>query len=185
LFNYPRHLVLLGSLTAALAIAGPGGSTGIGGRFARYGALPAAALALCIAGGARPSPPRRLFFVAAAAVLSLATARLGLFGMQAARALGGSGGPVAILASCAALGALSYGALIRVVLEDPGHPGARLGTRPLIVISIGCATATALALAVSRGLHTAGILWLVVSWWFAFSGGLWYADASESHKMPV
>lgn len=172
MFNYPRHFVLLGLFTAALAIAGPRSLTGIGGRFALYGALHAAALALSVAGRAQPSPTRRLGFVAAAALLALATARLGLFGMRAASVLGGSGGPFAILAACAALGALAYGALIRVVLTNPRNAGQRFWVKPLMVSSIGCAAATSLSLAVSRGLHTAGVLWLVAPWWFAFSGGL-------------
>jgi hypothetical protein len=184
LLNYARHFGLLGCFTAALAVAGPRvGLGGIGPQFALYGALHASALALSIVGGSRLSAGRRLLFVALAAILALSTARLGLLGLRVVDGGGGSAGPLAILAVCASLGALAYGTLIRGVLVTPGGSGARLSLRALAATSLGCAAATAASFTVGRGLHAAGSLWLVVPWWFAFSGGLRYTAAQGSHKM--
>jgi hypothetical protein len=172
--QYARHFALLGLLTAALAVAQPiAGSLGIRFEFALYGALHAAALALSMVGGARPSGARRLLFIAAAATLALATARLGLFGLRVVGGLGGSGGPWVILAVCAALGALAYGALIRVVLGTPG--GMVWSRRSVGATSLGCAAAVSACCAAGRGFHTASPLLLVAPWWFALSGGLWLA----------
>ena len=70
MFNFARHFGLLGLFTAALAVAGPRAGPGIGTQFALYGALHAAAVTLSPADGARPSPGRRLLFVAVAAILA-------------------------------------------------------------------------------------------------------------------
>jgi hypothetical protein len=158
---------------------------GIGAQFALYGALHATALTLSVVAGARPSRGRRLLFVAGAAILALATARLGIFGLRAEGAIGGSSGPAAILAACAGLGALAYGALIRAVLKNRAEAARRPKMKPLIGTSLACAAATLVSFAASRGLHASGVLWLVTPWWFAFSGGLWCAAAQESPKMPV
>lgn len=176
---------MLGSFAAALAIAGPRGLAGIGAQFALYGALHATALALSLSGGARLSSGRTLSLVAGAAILALATARLGIFGLHAVSVLGGSAGPFAILAACAGLGALAYGGLIRAVLTDPPEAARRSRMKSLVATSLGCAAATSVSFAAGRGLHASGVLWVVAPWWFAFSGGLWCAAAEESHKMPV
>jgi hypothetical protein len=165
-FDFVRQVGLLAVFTASLAVSGSFSGLGIGARFALIGALHAAALALSIDPAAKPALGRRLLFVAVAAMLALATARLGLFGWQA---VGGATGPGALLAACAALGALAYGASIAAVL------GARLGLVPLGMISLGCAAATWGCFAVSRELHAVSVLWLAVPWWLAFSGGLWCA----------
>jgi hypothetical protein len=171
-------------LTAVLAVAGSrAGPGGIGSQFALYGALHAGALALSIVGGSRLSAGRRLLFVALAAILALSTARLGLLGLHLAGDRAGPAGPWAILAACAGLGALAYGLLIRGVLMNPGDIGGRPSAISLGAISLGCAAATSACLAAGRGLHAAGVLWLVAPWWFAFSGGLWYAGAGESDRM--
>jgi hypothetical protein len=180
LFNYARHFVLLGSFAAALAIAGPRGLAGIGAQFALYGALHATALALSLMGGARLSPGRSLSLVAGAAILALATARLGVFGLHAVSGLGGSAGPFAILAACAGLGALAYGALIRAVLANACNALGRLRMKSLVATSLGCVAATSMSFAASRGLYASGVLWVVAPWWFAFSGGLWCTADHES-----
>jgi hypothetical protein len=183
LLNYARHFGLLGCFTAALAVAGPRAGPGaIAFQFALYGALHAAALALSIAGGVTLAAGRRLLFVALAAILALATARLGLLGLHVVGSAG-SAGPLTILAVCASLGALAYGALIRGVLVTPGGIGAGLTFRSLAVTTLGCAAATPASFAVGRELHAAGVLWLVAPWWFAFSGGLWFADCGRAHRM--
>ena len=186
MLNYARHFGLLGCFTAALAIAGPhAGAGGIGSQFALYGALHAAALALSIGGGAGLAAGRRLLFVALAAILALSTARLGLLGLHVVGGGGGSAGPLAVLAVCASLGALAYGVLIRAVLVTSGGIGAGLSSRSLAAITLGCAAATPASFAVGRELHAAGILWLVAAWWFAFSGGLWFAGRRKGHKIAT
>lgn len=166
MFNYARHFGLLALLATALAIAGP--STGLAAQFALYGALHAVALVLSLRAGGGFAPARRLLFVAIAAMLALSTARLGLFGLHVASGVGGWFGPFAVVAACAALGALAYGALISasMALIDPTS---------LAAISLGCAAATSASFAVTRALHGARVLWLVIPWWFAFSGLLCYA----------
>ena len=69
--------------SAALAIPGWRGQFGIAAQFALFGALHAAALVLSVRACAGMAAGRRLLFVALAALLALATARLGLFGLRA------------------------------------------------------------------------------------------------------
>jgi hypothetical protein len=189
LLNYARHFGLLGCFTAALAVAGSSAGPGsIGSQFALYGALHAAALALSIVGSVGPSIGRRLLFVALAAILALSTARLGLLGLHLVGGVG-SAGPLAILAVCASVGALAYGALLRGVLMTPGDLGTRLSVRALVMTALGCAAVAPASFAVGRELHANGVLWLVTPWWFAFSCGLWVAgwrgahNSRRAHKM--
>jgi hypothetical protein len=165
--NYARHFGLLALFAISLATVGSPAGLGIGARFALYGALHAAALVLAIGAGSGLAPGRRLLFVALAAILALANARLGLFGLHAVSAVGASFGPIALVAACAGLGALAYGALINAVLVS-------FDLSSLAAISFGCAAATCASFAISRALHTAGVLWLAIPWWFAFSALLWY-----------
>jgi hypothetical protein len=191
-FSFARHFSLLVLFGAILLISGPLGGLGIGARFALIGALHAAALALSIGGAAKRSPFRWLVFVAFAATLAMATARLGLLGLEALGALGGAPALCAVLAASAGLGALAYGALINAFLgtargapipSSGARPAAPFGLLPrapfgllaLGVTALGCAAATSLSFAVSRELHAASVLCLAIPWWFALSGGLWYA----------
>ncbi len=181
MFNFKRHFGLL-VLFGAVAIFIPLGGLGIGARFALMGALHAAALALSRVGAAKLPPSRSLVFVAAAALLALATAQLGLLGLEALGALGGAPKLCAVLAASAGLGALAYGALINAVLGTargaPVPPSAArsrapFGLLPLGATALACAAATSLSFAVSRELHAASVLCLAIPWWFALSGGLW------------
>jgi hypothetical protein len=175
MLNYARHFGLLALFAVALATVGSRAGLGIGARFALYGALHAAALVLSIGAGSGLAPGRRLLFVALAAILALANARLGLFGLHAVSAVGGSSGPLAIVAACAGLGALAYGALISAVLENRRSSLVSFDLSSLAATSLGCAAATSASFAVSRALHAANVVWLAIPWWFAFSGLLWYA----------
>jgi hypothetical protein len=185
LLHYARHFGLLGCFTVAIAVAGPrAGPGGIASQFALYGALHAAALVLSIVGASSPSTGRRILFVALAGILALSTARLGL--LLALGVVGGgrgSAGPLAILAACASLGALAYGLLIRGVLATPGGIGAGLSSRALAVTALGCAAAAPASVTVGRELHAAGVLWLVIPWWYVFSCGLWFAGFRRADKM--
>jgi hypothetical protein len=114
-------------------------------------------------------------FIAIAALLSLSTARLGWFGLHALSVIGGSSGYFAVVAACAALGALAYGALISAVLANRGSSLASFDPGALATSALGCAAASCASFAISRALHGTGLLWLAIPWWFAFSGLLWYA----------
>jgi hypothetical protein len=172
LFNYARHFGLLALLGAGLAIARPRAGLGIGAQFALYGALHAAALVLSIRPGAACAPARRILFVALAAALALCNARLGLFGLHAAGEVVGPLGPLAVVAACAASGALAYAALISASL-------VRIDLSSLAAISLGCAAVTACSFAIARAVLGAGVLWLVIPWWFAFSALLRYTECRK------
>lgn len=181
--HYARHFALLGSFTAALAVLAPWRSAGIGAQFALYGALHASAFVLSLTGTSGPSLRRRLLFVAFASILALATARLGLFGLHAASTSGRQAGYLAVPAACAGLGSLAYGLLIDNALLKKIGTGGRLSAKWLGATSLVCAAAISCSAALIRAFHTAGILWLVVPWWFAFSGALGYAGAGWRHKI--
>lgn len=163
MFDGVRHFALLVGLAAALVLAGaPRGATAP--QFALYGALHAAALACSVR--ARPSIARGLLFSAAAALLSVLVAWLGLLTLRAALA------PVAaVVFGAGALGALAYGGLIRRCLAP------RLGARLLPAIALGAAGAALGAFELCRRVHAASGLWLALAWWFALSAGLWWACA--------
>jgi hypothetical protein len=178
MLNYARHFGLLALFAVSLATVGSPAGLGIDARFALYGALHAAALVMAVGSGSGLAPGRRLLFVALAAILALANARLGLFGLHAVSAVGGSIGPLAIVAACAGLGALAYAALINAILANR-RAAERSGLVPfdhssLAATSLGCAAVTTASFAVSRALHSAGVLGLAIPWWFAFSALLWY-----------
>ncbi len=172
-------------IAAALAAAGAQRAIpGIGREFALYGALHAVALVFSVRGAARRCALRGLLFVAGAALLAMSTARLGLYGWHVLSALGAAvrGEPAApgcVLAASAALGALAYGALLRALLMNRSGRGGRFGSRPLGATALGCAAATAASFALCRRFGVGSALWLAIPWWFAFSGGLWWADAGR------
>jgi hypothetical protein len=192
-FNFARHFGLLALFAAGLEISGPLlGGLGIGAQFALFGALHAAALALCIVGTEQLSPSRSLLFVAVAALLALATARLGLLGYRSLGA--GTSALCAVLVASASLGAVAYGGLINAVLGNSrgaaiplsaARPRPTFGLASLGATSLGCAAAMALSVAVSREWQAAGVLALAVPWWFAFSGGLWCAAHRRAVKIAV
>ena len=165
MIDYARHFGLLCVFAAAVAIARPDRlSSGIGSEFALYGALHACALALSIGWGSARSLRRMVLLVAGGAILAMATARLGLYGL---RTIGGhtEAGPAIVVAAAAALGAFAYGTLIRSVRAGPSP-------RALVAISCACAAAAVVALEICRRLQSANALWLVFPWWFVFSAGL-------------
>jgi hypothetical protein len=180
LLHYARHFGLLTLFSAALATPGWRAQLGIAAQFALFGALHAAALVLSIRACAGVAAGRRLLFVALAAMLALATARFGLFGLRALSGAGGWFGPFVVVTVCAGLGALAYGELISGFLANGRSvmaPGgvAPLAVRSLALRSLGCAAATCASFAIGRALHAIDVLWLTIPWWFVFSGLLWYA----------
>jgi hypothetical protein len=180
LLRYARHFGLLTLFSAALATPGSRAQLGIAAQFALFGALHALALVLSIRACAGVAAGRRFLFVAIAAMLALATARLGLFGLRALSGAGGSFGPFAVVAVCAGFGALAYGALISGFLANGRSDMASGDVASLAARSLGCAVATCASFAVSRALHAVDVLWLTIPWWFVFSGQLWYAGRRDA-----
>ncbi len=155
--GFARHFTLLTIATAVLAelLHGPYRVPPDYEYFA-FGALHA----LTIVGALRPSRDilASLLFVGAGAVLSMAVFFIGLF-------VGGLG--VFAFALASAIGAASYGAMLRLLLL-PSIPGKITG-----VLSAGCALATAAAVMLAGSSQFFSLVISVV-WWWAFSGLLWW-----------
>jgi hypothetical protein len=178
LLNYPWHFALLALMAALLAITIPlRPAPGVGLGVAVYGALHAAALVATLK-DRRPGW-RQAAFVVGAAILCVLAARLGIYGLRFVRALPNVEGPLLMLALAAGAGALAYGILIRSVLNFSFPPLLMLLT------SSGCVVATLAAFVTGRSYPGLGGLWLAVAWWFAFSGGLRYAERSGAGAGPT
>jgi len=163
--RYRRHVELIA--TAALAIAAVRSYSvlaPVAFAFAVYGALHAAAVALCLR--PRPAPRRALAFIAAAALLSGSLARLGSAAIPHLAGAGVGAASALVVAASAFAGALGYGVLLRGLLRYP------LAARPLVTIAFVCALAACAALALTRRFPGSGSMWLAILWWLAFSAGL-------------
>ena len=182
-FNHARHVVLLGSLAAALIIAGPRAGSGIALDFALFGVLHASVLALSVVTGDGISPLRRTGFVAASALVAWIVARLALLGWRAAGGLGGSATPFVLVAAASALGALAYALSIRLFLAKRPWAGAS-GMKWLGAAAFGSATAAMAGLGLARTFHGAALSWLAIPWWLAFSSILWCVDADPLRRHP-
>jgi len=168
--HYPRHFMLLAGIAAVLAAASPWRLHGPVASFGLYGALHALTVVLTLR--ALPSLRRRLLFIAIAASLSMLSAAVGLYGSHFIGTLPGTAGPFLLLALSSGFGAASYAVLVRRFWI------AKLSRRSLVSITLGCVLATLVVLTLGILLGTIGSLWLALSWWFAFSTGLWYREAT-------
>jgi len=139
--------------------------------FACYGALHALALVLSL--NARQSAGRSCLFVVAAAALSAMTFHVGMLGTHLLTGLVQNAEPYAALGVAAVTGAVIYGISIRICGLYKLTAGA------LAAISIGCLSASLLALFTLSRFHVLGSWWLAVFWWYAFSGGLWFCDRRQ------
>ena len=166
---YRRHFSLLIGMAVLLAIASRSSTMpGLLGAYALYGAMHASAVALSLR---RSQPMRRMLpFIAAAALLSLSAAYLGMRAAPLAALPLGISGPRAVLAGCSIAGALGYGFLIRALRM------LEIGGSALALIALACALATGAAF--HAGVHSRplGSVSLAIAWWCAFSGGLWVRD---------
>jgi hypothetical protein len=171
--RYRRHVELVA--TAALGIAAVRSFTAhasVPFAFACYGALHAAAVALCLR--PRPAPGRAFAFAAAAALQSGCLARLGLAAMPLLAASDVDAAASLMIAASAFVGALGYGALLRGLLRYA------LGVAPLVTIAFACTLAASAALALTRRFPAGGSTWIAIFWWLAFSGGLCVLAARRS-----
>lgn len=170
-----QHAALLGAailgiiLASSLSVQAP---TALA--FACYGALHAAAVALCL----RPMPTRArsLAFVAAAALLSGSLARLGLLAAPLLANRGVEAAALSVVAVSAFVGALGYGALLSWPLRY------RLPPRRLVMTAFACMVAASAALVLMRRYLVGGSAWLAIPWWIAFSAGL-CAAAGRSARL--
>jgi len=175
-FHYPRHFAALIGLTALLTAANPWLPVhGPMARFGMYGALYSFSLAVAVRA---PEPLwRRFEFIGLGSLLSLSNAIIGIDAARIQSALPGAVGPSLILAVCAGLGAASYVVLVRVVWKVALPPSG------LLSMTLCCMLAALGSLALHLALRADG-LWLAVSWWFAFSLGLWYHDGRKGSGRP-
>jgi hypothetical protein len=167
--NYPRHFSLLTAFAALTCVSSRvsfPGSLSIA--FALYGALHATALIFSL----RVPPPvrRTRLFIATAAVLSAMMFHLGLLGIHLWTQMPEGVGAYVVLGFASVTGALTYGISIRM------FGLYRLKLVMLATISLGCVSASFLALLILSVFPFLGPWWLAVLWWYAFSGGLWYCD---------
>jgi hypothetical protein len=172
-----RHAALLAAAIFGIALARFSGTQApITLAFACYGALHGAAVAICLR--PRPAWGRALAFVAAASVLSVSLARLGLL---AAPLLARSGVEVTallVVGLSAFSGALDSGALFRCLL------GYGLAAGALVMIAVACVFAASAALVLMRQYPVGGSAWLAILWWLAFSGGLCARAGRRAHRAP-
>jgi hypothetical protein len=175
--RYRRHVELVAAAAFGIAAARSfSAHAPLALAFACYGALHAAAVALCL--HPRPAPGRALAFVAAAALQSGLLARLGSAAVPLlARGDFGSAALLVVAASAFA-GALGYGVLLRWLLRYP------VGAAPLVTIASACTLAACGALALTRRFPAGGSTWLAILWWLAFSGGLCVASAGRTRSAP-
>jgi hypothetical protein len=168
-FFYPRHFLWLGCFSILLAVMTRLPlSNDLSISFALFGALHASALVLSLRA---PQPiARNCLFVVISAGLCVITLRAGMVARHLFGALPGNLGLYTALGLATITGALTYGFLIRLCRIFP------MTLASLGAISLGCMSATFLALFTAGALHFPGPWWLAVLWWHAYSGGLWYAD---------
>jgi hypothetical protein len=168
----PLHFALLSAATL-LVVASPWRiAPGLGAEFALFGACHACSVGVSVQ--PRAAPFRQVLFVAAAALLSLLTARCGFYGIQVAAKLYPIAAPLVILVAMAVLGALAYATLIRRALDYPMPPGSPAP------IAAACAIVTIAAYSVCRHYRVFGGTWLAIPWWFAFSLSL----KVQEHRRP-
>ena len=135
-----------------------------------FGALCGAlhAVALVLAVRVRQAIWRDSLFIVIAAALCVMTFRLGVIERRAT--LPGNIGLYSVLGLSAVIGAVSYGALIRLTGM------CALTIREIAAIAVGCMFAAFAGLLTLSHFHFLGSWWLAALWWFTFSGGLWYFD---------
>jgi hypothetical protein len=170
--NYARHFSLLTAFAALTCISSRLSlPASLSAAFALYGALHATALLL----GFRVLPPlgRSVPFIVTAAILSAMMFHLGILGTHVSARVPGGAGAYVVLGFVSVSGALTYGICIRM------FGFYRLTAAALSVISLGCVSASCVALCTLTLLPFLGPWWLAASWWYAFSGGLWYCDRRQ------
>ena len=170
-FHYPRHFLILTFFSVLVGLLSSLHVASVFVSFSLYGALHASALILALR--TRLTMSRKCSFIVLAAVLSVVTLQVGIAGRQLSGAAPGSTAFYSLIGLCAAIGATSYGTLIRLAGLHS------LSARELAAISMSCVIAAIVGALTVSDAHSLGPWWLAVLWWYAFSGGLWYVDHSR------
>jgi hypothetical protein len=172
---YPRHFILLASATATLGMTdrwheGQGAVATLG----LYGGLHATLIVAALR--EQHAPRRKVGFILIAAGLAMLCVLIGLsLGLRLGAVLG-VGAPAVILTLSSGLGAASYGFLIhRFWSRD-------LSVRKQCWITLCCGAATLAALPSGVYLHTMGVGWFAMVWWWSFSIALWYHDGGPDMR---
>jgi hypothetical protein len=114
---------------------------------------------------------RKLLFIALATALSMVTLYIGIVGLVLFAVLPATERLYFVLGLCALSGAITYAALIRLFWLK------KFPSKSILAIAVGCMFAVFIVF-LARTYFEALAGWaLAGSWWFAFSGGLWYFDS--------
>ena len=172
---YPRHFILLASVTAALAMTdrwheGQGAVATLG----LYGGLHSTLIVAALR--EQQALRRKLGFILIAAGLAMLCALIGLSVGHRLGAVLGVGAPAVILTLSSGLGAASYGLLIRRFWSRD------LSIRKQCWVTLCCGTATLAALPSGVYLHIVGVGWFAMVWWWSFSIALWYHDGGPDMR---
>jgi hypothetical protein len=173
-FYYGRHFSLLAVAALILLLLGrwapfkePFLPT-----FAINGALHASALVLALR--APVVLWRKCAFIAVTAALSVFALYVGILALELFAVLPSNGRLYLALGLCAASGAITYGALIRLFWMP------KFSSRAILAIAVFCVLAVFIGFFARTYFQSLGNWWLAAMWWSAFSGGLWYFDTQRS-----
>jgi hypothetical protein len=169
-FNYARHFSVLGAAALVLFLLGHWDllNDSLIASFAINGTLHASSLAVALR--SPQNTLRKFIFIAIAALLSVFTMYVGIVGLVLLAVVPGNERLYLVLALCSMTGAITYGALIRMLWIR------KISSRRILAISFLCLLATSLAFFARLRADFLGGWWLAAVWWFAFSGGLWFFD---------
>ena len=169
-FAYGRHFVLLAAAAVVLLLFNHWDLFGepFLPTFALSGALHAAALSMALR--TADTLVRKCLFIAIAALLSILTLYIGILSLQLFAILPATERLYLVLGICSVAGAITYGALIRLFWVK------KLTSRSILAIAVFCVPATYLAFLARSHFEFLNAWVLAAAWWFAFSGGLRYAD---------
>jgi hypothetical protein len=169
-FYYSRHFALLAVAVVLTFLIGHWDLFGepFLPTFALNGALHASALVLALR--ERALLVRKCLFVALAAALCIVTLYIGIASLQLFAVLPSTERLYAVLSVCSAVGAITYGTLIRFFWMK------KFSSRFVLAIALACAAGAMLAFLIASQFKLVQGWWLTAAWWFVFSGALWYFD---------
>jgi hypothetical protein len=173
-FYYGRHFGLLAVAALILLLLSRGAhfSEPFLPTFAINGALHASALVLALR--APHVLWRKGAFIALAAAFSVFALYVGIVALELFAMLPSNPRLYVALGLCAAAGAITYGALIRIFWVR------KISSRAILAIAFFCVFAVFIGFFARGHFRFLGDWWLAAVWWSAFSGGLWYWDTQQS-----
>jgi hypothetical protein len=175
---YQRHFILLGcgiTMLAAISLLNLYGDAFFA--FAINGALHASVLIASLR--AADTLVRKCLFVAISAVLSIFALYVGIVALVLLAVLPDNARLPAVLAICAASGAVTYGSLVRIFWIRNLRP------RSILAMAMVCMLVILPAYFAKIYFQLPGMWWLVAIWWLAFSCSLWLFDLKAARQGPV